>query len=346
MPEDGGMGRVVGGGTTREYILEDDECPLAILMNHQSTRGAITFHVRRRPMDGRRRKKKSSSVTDSGLPFLVELTPDGGESRVYRLQMNVTEVGSEVGGGGVQLPGLLPRHCVIAHTEGVVTVTPCSPSAEVVVNQQRVAETTILQHGATLRFGRSVWRFIDPGAEGGRMQPSHHGSTATLPGGNDLQAGMRSSTANYAQYPPLHRGKDAILPAVLEFREDTESAFFNALTMNLDPASVNFKLAPTYTLYMATRFRASTHYRPELVPEERAVRLTDMLNRVADKILRLLATAPGANHAPTLSFWMANSSELLHFLKSDRHITAFSLLVEQERQKLLYLIISTNKFYL
>jgi hypothetical protein len=84
---------------------------------------------------------------------------------------------------------------------------------------------------------------------------------------------MRSSTANYVPYPPnssttslhhhLHpqqqqqqqqRGRDAILPAVLEFREDTESAFFNALTMNLDPTSVNFKLAPTYTLYMATRY--------------------------------------------------------------------------------------------
>jgi hypothetical protein len=83
---------------------------------------------------------------------------------------------------------------------------------------------------------------------------------------------MRSSTANYVPYPPpnsnsstgslhhLHqlqqqqRGRDAILPAVLEFREDTESAFFNALTINLDPTNVNFKLAPTYTLYMATRY--------------------------------------------------------------------------------------------
>ena len=26
-----------------------------------------------------------------------------------------------------------------------------------------------------------------------------------------------------------------------------------------------------------------------------------------------------------LAFWMANSSELLHFLKSDRHVTSFSL---------------------
>ena len=29
--------------------------------------------------------------------------------------------------------------------------------------------------------------------------------------------------------------------------------------------------------------------------------------------------------AAKLAFWMANSSELLHFLKSDRHITSFSL---------------------
>ena len=110
-----------------------------------------------------------------------------------------------------------------------------------------------------------------------------HGSSATLPD-------MRNNS-NYVHYPPhthgggqLQRGKDAILPAVLEFREETEDAFFNSLTVNLDPASCSFKLAPTYTIYMATRFRASTHYRPELVPEDRAVRLTEMLNRVGDKV--------------------------------------------------------------
>lgn len=27
----------------------------------------------------------------------------------------------------------------------------------------------------------------------------------------------------------------------------------------------------------------------------------------------------------SLAFWLANSSELLHFLKSDRHVSAFSL---------------------
>ena len=42
---------------------------------------------------------------------------------------------------------------------------------------------------------------------------------------------------------------------------------------------------------------------------------------------RVLDQQPGATHAPPLGFWMANASELLHFLKSDRHITAFSLQV-------------------
>ena len=35
MAEDGSSGVVVGGGTTREYMLEDEDCPLQILMNHQ-----------------------------------------------------------------------------------------------------------------------------------------------------------------------------------------------------------------------------------------------------------------------------------------------------------------------
>ena len=54
------------------------------------------------------------------------------------------------------------------------------------------------------------------------------------------------------------------------------------------------------------------------------------LNLVHLVILNLFVCFSGTvDHAvsdsSTLAFWMANSSELLHFLKSDRHITAFSL---------------------
>ena len=75
----------------------------------------------------------------------------GGTGRQHQLHLNVTEVGTDrsthTGGQSLQLfgPSIQPRHCVIAHTEGIVTVTPCSRDADTFVNGQRIYETTILQ---------------------------------------------------------------------------------------------------------------------------------------------------------------------------------------------------------
>lgn len=76
----------------------------------------------------------------------------GGTGRQHQLHLNVTEVGTDrssahTGGQSLQLfgPNIQSRHCVIAHTEGIVTVTPCSRDAHTFVNGQRIYETTILQ---------------------------------------------------------------------------------------------------------------------------------------------------------------------------------------------------------
>ena len=82
-------------------------------------------------------------------------------------------------------------------------------------------------------------------------------------------------------------------------------------------------MAPTYALYLMARYRASTHFRPELNPMERAQRLTLTLSRVG-AMMQAVVQERYAD-PPSLAFWMANASELLHFLKSDRHICAFSL---------------------
>lgn len=92
-----------------------------------------------------------------------------GTPKRHRLHPNVTEVGSErpINTAGSQQhghqsqslqlfgPNVQPRHCVIAHTEGIVTVTPCSGNAETYVNGQRIYETTILQVISSLTFGHS-----------------------------------------------------------------------------------------------------------------------------------------------------------------------------------------------
>ncbi|KAL6430965.1 hypothetical protein ACFW04_007026 [Cataglyphis niger] len=325
----------VGGNAHQEYILDDDECPLAILMNHPSTRGSIMFHVRRRPADymPRKRKKKPAGkwneldhrYEDERLPFLLELNPDGsdipnGAGVRHRLQPNVTEVGSErpIGPQAVQaqtltLPGptVMPRHCVIAFTENIVTLTPCSRDAHTYVNNQRIHQTTILQNGAIIKFGRMhTFRFIDP-APDDRIRQRH-----------DSNKQIDYAYDRLSQYDRQPRGTDPILPAVLEFLEETEETFLHAVITDVEPSAPQFKLAPTYTLYLSARYRASTHYRPELQPTERAHRLTVMLANVATMIQRVIQER--YMDASSLAFWLANGSELLHMLKSDRHVGAFS----------------------
>ncbi|KAK2715850.1 afadin-like isoform X2 [Artemia franciscana] len=361
------------GSWNQEVVLEDDECPLSILMHHMQSTGTITFHIKRKTVDlSRRRKKKQLSGSLSGrleetadrLPFLLELNPDGSEMRnnqpkKYRLQMDVTEVGSErcLGGDSLQLygPAVLPRHCVIAHTEGIVTVTPCSRDAETHVNGQRIFETTILQHGSLLRFGRvHTYRYMEPVQE----TSSRYGSESTLNerpvssgAGNfettfdvdghvetvstsslnrqeDNRSQMSGGSAGQRvpsgmESYPKPPGQDPILPAVLELREETEDAFLYALITDLDVNVTQFKLASTYALYLVARYRASTHFRPDLTPIERAQKLTHTLSRVGAMIQAVIQERYSDIHSQ--AFWMANASELLHFLKTDRHISAFSL---------------------
>ena len=75
--------------TTSEYYLDDDECPLSILMNHPPTHGNVTFHVKPRLGDSYKRKKKKHQMHPmmsdtqllhhSTLPFLVDAHPDGSD---------------------------------------------------------------------------------------------------------------------------------------------------------------------------------------------------------------------------------------------------------------------------
>ncbi|XP_020826045.1 afadin isoform X22 [Phascolarctos cinereus] len=173
----------------KEVILDDDECPLQIFREWPSDKGILVFQLKRRPpdyvpkklkkqMDGKPAKGKEradgsgygSSLPPEKLPYLVELSPDGSDSRdkpkLYRLQLSVTEVGTEkFDDNSIQLfgPGIQPHHCDLTNMDGVVTVTPRSIDAETYVEGQRISETTMLQSGMKVQFGTShVFKFVDP----------------------------------------------------------------------------------------------------------------------------------------------------------------------------------------
>ncbi|XP_044753064.1 afadin isoform X2 [Coccinella septempunctata] len=317
------------GTTESEYVLDDDECPLSILMNSSNT-GSIMFHVRRRPADcaPRKRKKKPGALgannnprdsRESQAPLLVELGPDGSTphpsdtARTIRLNTEVMEVGS-ANGIALQLysPHIQPRHCVITNTDGVTSLTPCHADAHTYVNGQRIHQTTILTHGSLVKFGNSnTYRFLDPSQE---ERTRHSGA---MP---DSSSRIYDRVSGLDRYP---RGQDPILPAVLEFPEEPQEQFLARVITHLDVTTPTFRLAPAYTLYLCARYRASTHYRPELTPMERAHKLTLLLQHAAMLIRHTIQDR--STEITSQAFWLANASELLHFLKSDRHVSAFSI---------------------
>ncbi|XP_052808466.1 afadin-like isoform X2 [Mya arenaria] len=396
-----------GGRMGEERVMDDDECPLAIAMQHPPSRGMLMFQLKRKNADMIKPKYKrqravshedlrssreptASQTPPNKLPFLVELNPDGTENlkgHVHRLHLDVTEVGREKSaspnGQYLQLtgPNIQPRHCVIAHTGGIVTVTPKTQGAETYVNNVRVSETTLLQHGMTVRFGKHhAFRFFDPaweenqrkgpvpqemaqmsrqGAPGpgfphprgapqetnfdtdGRVetvmdqarggpipqrQESRQSGHSSVPGSHEEHS--RGSPHDAHLDGPGSKFEDA-LPASLEFKDEKENDFLSTVILDTNASATQFKLSPTYTLYLAVRFRLSSVYRPELTPHDRAHKLTSVVNKISQMVHQ--AIQDNRDNPASLAFWMANASEVLHFFKQDRDVHPFS----QDSQEML-----------
>ncbi|XP_029487203.1 afadin-like isoform X17 [Oncorhynchus nerka] len=367
----------------KEIILDDTECPLQIFRDWPNDRGDLVFQLKKRPPDYVPKKGRKpedprgkgmdvplhGSLPPEKLPYLVELSPDGSDSRdkpkLYRLQHSVTEVGSDTtDDGSIQLfgPGILPHHCKLMHTEGLVTVTPHSLEAETYVDGQRVTETTVLRSGATLQFGAShVFKFVDPsydhsmgkGGPGPMMRGRHKSGSVpetTLDLQGDLHSGTALSTSKSSgklemerssngsergMVKPMIRGEqqdsrsqdslspEVTLPASIEFRDNSEDTFLTAIINYTNSSTVHFKLSPTYVLYMTCRYVMSSHYRPDIGPSERTHKVIAIVNKMVSMMEGVIQKQK--NIAGALAFWMANASELLNFIKQDKDLSRITL---------------------
>ncbi|XP_049915014.1 afadin isoform X12 [Epinephelus moara] len=359
----------------KEVILDDTECPLQIFRDWPADRGALVFQLKKRPPDyqGRKARKddkglrgkegSSSSLPPEKLPYLVELSPDGSDSRdkpkLYRLQHSITEVGSDcTEDGAIQLlgPGILPHHCNLMHSEGMVTVTPHGPDADTFVDGQRVTETTVLRSGSTLQFGSAhVFKFVDPMFDqGGKREPaammrSRHKSGSVPETTFDLHGDVHSGAAlptskssgkldmERGMVKPMIRGEqqdsrsqdisadrtELTLPAGIEFRDNSEDTFLSAIINYTNSSTVHFKLSPTYVLYMACRYVLSPSYRPDMSPSERTHKVIAIVNKMVSMMEGVIQKQK--NIAGALAFWMANASELLNFIKQDRDLSRITL---------------------
>uniref|UniRef100_A0A7N6B457 Afadin, adherens junction formation factor a n=1 Tax=Anabas testudineus TaxID=64144 RepID=A0A7N6B457_ANATE len=357
----------------KEVILDDTECPLQIFRDWPADRGALVFQLKKRPPDyqgrkgrkvddkGFRGKDGSSSLPPEKLPYLVELSPDGSDSRdkpkLYRLQHSITEVGSDcTEDGAIQLlgPGILPHHCNLMHSEGMVTVTPHGPDADTFVDGQRINETTVLRPGSTLQFGSAhVFKFVDPMFDqGGKreqttMMRSRHQSGSVPETTFDLHGDVHSGAAlptSKVTHILTHRNTGSSkwdvsvsknLKRVLLWLshsvtnnqilcvQPAEDTFLSAIINYTNSSTVHFKLSPTYVLYMACRYVLSPSYRPDMSPSERTHKVIALINKMVSMMEGVIQKQK--NIAGALAFWMANASELLNFIKQDRDLSRITL---------------------
>ncbi|XP_028296454.1 afadin isoform X12 [Gouania willdenowi] len=355
----------------KESILDDAECPLQIFRDWPADRGALVFQLKKRPPDFQSRKGrkvedkglrgKEGSLPPEKLPYLVELSPDGSDSRdkpkLYRLQHSITEVGSDcTEDGAIQLlgPGILPHHCNLMHSEGLVTVTPHGPDADNFVDGQRVTETTVLRSGSTLQFGSAhVFKFVDPMFDQKRepassMMRSRHKSGSvpetTFDLHGDVHSGAPLPTSKSSGKLEMERGMvkpmirgdqqesrpqdvsdraELTLPASIEFRDNSEDTFLSAIINYTNSSTVHFKLSPTYVLYMACRFVLSPAHRPDMSPSEKTHKVIAIVNKMVSMMEGVIQKQK--NIAGALAFWMANASELLNFIKQDRDLSRITL---------------------
>ncbi|XP_073407939.1 afadin isoform X18 [Dendrobates tinctorius] len=383
----------------KETILDDEECPLQIFRDWPSDKGELVFQLKRRPTDflskknrkpeGKMAKGKDRSdsyifsLYPEKLPYLVELSPDGSDSRdkpkLYRLKLSVTEVGTEkLDENSIQLfgPGIQPHHCDLTNMDGIVTVTPRSVDADTYVDGQRISETTMLHSGVKVQFGSShVFKFVDPShdqslskrsSDAGQMvrgQRSKSGLNEPTFGTEGAMEGpfMQSNKANTkvederipgtaerGMVKPIVRqdkqheyqaqdgrtqeshATDHVLPASIEFRENSEDSFLSAIINYTNSSTVHFKLSPTYVLYMACRYVLSNQYRPDCSSAERTHKVIAIVNKMVSMMEGVIQEVDQGdqkqkNIAGALAFWMANASELLNFIKQDRDLSRITL---------------------
>ncbi|XP_044022668.1 afadin isoform X2 [Siniperca chuatsi] len=112
------------------------------------------------------------------------------------------------------------------------------------------------------------------------------------------------------------------LPIGIKFCDNSEEAFLSAVINYTNSSTVHFRLSPAYILYAVGRFALQRHYRRGSPPSGQIHSVTSIANKMVamtGKVIQRQQAIAGA-----LAFWMANTSELLNFLKHDKDLSSLT----------------------
>ncbi|RVE57630.1 hypothetical protein OJAV_G00218110 [Oryzias javanicus] len=129
------------------------------------------------------------------------------------------------------------------------------------------------------------------------------------------------------------------LPLGIYFCDDAEEVFLSAVINDTSSSTDQFRLSPAFILYAAARFALRRHRSPASSScRDDVTSITNKMVAMTEKVIQRQHLALGS-----LAFWMANSSELLNFLKRDRDL---SPLTQQSQLDLSHLVHKAYSFLL
>lgn len=344
----------------RESILDDQDCPLLINQNHDKSKGILTFHIRPKPVDyNKRRKKKPSRAQIQSNPLQNLVVQEFNQ----RLQLNNNQEqysnqnsphASSQTSDSVQHLDQTNQHPIPPFDHRNVMFQSSVNGTNGSSTNPATYNTNNHQHPSMQR----AFSLVDPMSGGQQshldyMQPMNGNTLRSqhsqpnmghpnniLPNGQQFKPNNNINSQTPYHPQPVAIAKDQILPALVQVREDVEDIFLNHVITHINPTSIVYRLAPTYVLYMVSRYRASTLFHPELQAPSRAELFVPFTQKIASMIRNTIEIH---QDDPTyLSFWLANSSDLCHFYKQDKHLTHFTL----DAQKILYESVRASFSYL
>ncbi|KAK9959434.1 hypothetical protein ABG768_009561 [Culter alburnus] len=130
------------------------------------------------------------------------------------------------------------------------------------------------------------------------------------------------------------------LPLSISLKEKDEDSFLLAVINDINSSTIHFKLSPAYVFYLVGRFLTSQPGQRNEPQQQTEQRLCSIFDKIVSLIQDVIEKQ--RNIAGALAFWMANTSELLNFVRRDRDLCPITLqtqntLAQLEHQAFRYL---------
>ncbi|XP_037602474.1 afadin [Sebastes umbrosus] len=175
-----------------------------------------------------------------------------------------------------------------------------------------------------------------------KVSEDEKGSTEKLLNNNSICVSNHETKKSHPQRQAAPGGKHTenldfsdqhVLPIGIQFCDNSEEAFLSAVINYTNSSTVHFKLSPAYILYAVGRFALRRQHKRGSPPSGKTQSVTSIANKMVamtGKVIQMQQAIAGA-----LAFWMANSSELLNFLKHDKDLSS---LTQQSQLDLSHLV--------